>query len=288
MTDTPIIAVSIGAGAALEIATASSGGIPTRVVELLGHPAAAFFVVGADRSTAGSGVGVDPSIVAAVLLAASHDAAVLVAAWPGADHPYNLARRILSLDHLSGGRSGVLLPGTASVDRRSGGAANWIPDSGDADIVRETLAILDELWAAWPLDAFPADQPTGRYVDTDRIQHTNHEGVYSVLGPLTAPGSVQGLPVRAQLVEPGEAPLPGIDLAIQRRRAVDNPDHAGARTGTVLFELDSLAGIPDLVHALDDHPGVQRQSTLRETLRLPLPATPIPNATPAFLEGSSR
>src|SRR5256885_11407033 len=51
----------------------------------------------------------DSSATAAVLTARTSYAAFLVAAAPQRDHPYNLARRIDSLDLLSGERSGLAL-----------------------------------------------------------------------------------------------------------------------------------------------------------------------------------
>ncbi len=295
----PLLAVSIGENLGVEIVSGRHDALRA----LLAHPAVAFAVTGAERDPLGPGIGADPSIVAATLISYVPDGAgVLVAGRPGADHPYNLARRILSLDHLSHGRSGVLFAG---VDRRGSGQNGWIPTADDDTLLRETATILDELFAAWPLDAFPADQQSGQYVDTDRVQHIGFEGAYSVLGPLTAPGSSQGLPLRAQLVPPGRAALPGLDIVVREgddpiadaEEAAFTLRHrpVSAWSGTeqvspdgVLLTVDSSEDIATVLDALGRPHGRHPAGTLRDRIGIPAPRILLDHATPAFLEGSTR
>ncbi|MDT0234809.1 LLM class flavin-dependent oxidoreductase [Curtobacterium sp. BRB10] len=288
--------IAIGERLALDLLTGGPSADPLRAVA--GHPSVALVVVGASRPTSTTAVGLDPSVTAAHLVATVPTiGGVLVAVRPGADHPYNTARRVLSVDHLSRGRVGVLFAG---VDRRSGGQHGWDPDVDDAALVRDTARLLDELWSAWPLEAFPADQATGHYVDLDGVRHVNHRGAYEVLGPLTGPGSVQGLPVRAQLLDAGEEPLPGLDVVIEHvagtadgplvltweGRAASGPE---ARPGSVI-ELavpDDVSALADALGPVVDGPH-DALPTLRERLGRSAPIVTVDAATPAFATGSTR
>lgn len=299
MTQPPPFAVALGDRLALDVLTGGPSAEAVRAV--LGHAAVDVVLVGVDRPESGGTIGLDPSVAAAHLVATVPMlGGVLVAARPGADHPYNAARRVLTIDHLSRGRSGVVFTG---VDRRSGGQDDWVPVADDRALLHETARILDELWSAWPLDAFPADQATGRYVDLDGIRHVNHRGAYDVLGPLTGPGSVQGLPVRAQVLGGDDPVLPGLDLVIERDPGTAGP--AGDATvltwaGRAAAVLEARPGsvvelaVPQDVTALaavlgPDHSGPRGPlPTLRARLGREAPTVHLAVATPAFPAGSTR
>ncbi len=190
MTHTPIRAVSLGSRLLIdylgEERTVESS---TPLARLVAGSSIDFLVVGLDRPVgADDGVAIDASIVASSLLSELDPRiGVLIAAWPGADHPYNLARRALTLDHLSNGRSGVVFPGSRGLDLRFGGERNWVPEAPAQEVVREASEILDQLWSSWTIESFIADQSTGVYVDLDGVRRVNHEGAYSIAGPLTLP-----------------------------------------------------------------------------------------------------
>ncbi|MHC9044480.1 hypothetical protein ACYX8G_07860 [Microbacterium saperdae] len=166
----------------------------------------AYVVIGIDRlvdDAAWDGPGIDGSI-AATYLADDTTGATLITAAAHRDHPYNLARRVASSDHLSGGRTGVLL-GRRDVlapDDR-GEARAWsgarLTDGGPLDpaTTRNAAEALRALWLSWPADTIVADRETGIYALSDRILQVSHTGVFASAGPLTVPTTAQGAPVLA-------------------------------------------------------------------------------------------
>ncbi|GAA2607179.1 LLM class oxidoreductase [Paractinoplanes durhamensis] len=163
------------------------------LIELAGNPALlarwealplAYTVLGIDRID-GSGpspVTLDSSAIGASLAARTRQARFLIVASPQRDQPYNLARRVASLGHLSRGRSGVLF-GAAD--------AYAVPEPGGLPLTAATAIdaarVVRALEQSWPYDSVIGDRETGILVQSDRIVHIDHDGVYSVAGPLNVP-----------------------------------------------------------------------------------------------------
>jgi N-acetyl-S-(2-succino)cysteine monooxygenase len=125
--------------------------------------------------------------------------------------PYDLARRLSTVDHLSGGRAGwnvvtTRLPNVAAnfgLDRHPDHADRYARAEEFVDVVRG-------LWDSWEDDAVAADTESGIWADPDRIHPLGHSGQYfNVAGALCLPRSPQGHPVLAQAGSSG----PGIELA---------------------------------------------------------------------------
>ncbi|MFE7225100.1 LLM class flavin-dependent oxidoreductase [Nocardioides sp. NPDC057577] len=109
--------------------------------------------------------------------------------------PYNLARRLLSLDRASGGRTGLVLrPGEG--DEVSAAVA---PDPAASDPAlrwQEYAAILLRLWESFPAEALVGDQEAGVFVRDELIAPISHDGsFYRVNGALDGPSSVQVRPL---------------------------------------------------------------------------------------------
>ncbi|MFT4258489.1 hypothetical protein [Microbacterium sp.] len=122
----------------------------------------------------------DPVATATVLAVQVPQLAVLVTSDGERDAPYNAARRFLSLDHLTGARSGVVFRGPA------GGTAR----------TAERIDVIRALWNSWPVATLLADRDQGVYATTDGIRRVAHEGAhYRVAGALNSPTSRQGEPV---------------------------------------------------------------------------------------------
>ncbi|MFF1831400.1 hypothetical protein [Paenarthrobacter sp. NPDC058040] len=199
------------------------------------------------------------------------------------DHPYNAARRFLSLDHLSGGRTGVFF--------RSGGAG--------AVATAERISVIRGLWNSWPLESLVADTSSGVYAHTDGIRRVEHSGpVYRVGGALNTPSSPQGEPVSLWQVETAdelEAAQGLVDLVV-----IDNPllierwaslpldgrpglvaagglayDGALTHDGEAAAELVRVSTVGELSDALGRgasttrHPSLGAGHTLRDALGLP-------------------
>ncbi len=166
----------------------------------------AFAIAGVDRidGSRPHDVTVESTVAIAALAPAVPRLGWLAAAAVHRDHPYNLARRIASADHLSGGRSGLVLglrDGYAPAGRDSdtvwGGAGltEGVPIS--IDTTRDAVAALRELWQSWPYESIIADRATRIYAHGDQIVRIGHRGVFDIEGPLTVPTTPQRSPVLA-------------------------------------------------------------------------------------------
>ena len=133
------------------------------------------------------------------------------------NEPYTLARRLASLDHLSGGRAGWNL--VTSL----GGGENFGRDGHMAHEDRygraeEFVDVIRGLWDSWDDDAAIMDKSSGRWLHPGKMHLLNHEGPhFRVRGPLNIARAPQGYPVIAQ----AGSSEPGRELA--------------ARTGELIF-----------------------------------------------------
>lgn len=111
--------------------------------------------------------------------------------------PFNLARRLASLDLISKGRAGwnVVTSGDA------GTAGNFsLHEHFDYDTrYRRAVEFLDVtrgLWSSWEEGALVRDRATGQFLDPDRLHRLDHRGeFFQVTGPLNIQRSPQGEPV---------------------------------------------------------------------------------------------
>jgi FMN-dependent oxidoreductase (nitrilotriacetate monooxygenase family) len=113
------------------------------------------------------------------------------------NEPFNVARRLYSLDHISGGRAGWNV--VTSGD--SGTAGNYSRDEHYDYATRygralEHVQVAQGLWDSYEADAFPRDKERGVFFDPARQHPLRHKGEYfSVVGPLNLERSPQGQPV---------------------------------------------------------------------------------------------
>jgi FMN-dependent oxidoreductase (nitrilotriacetate monooxygenase family) len=134
------------------------------------------------------------------------------------NEPFNVARRLASLDHISGGRAGwnVVTSGDA------GTAGNYSRDEHYDYATRygralEHVRVAQGLWDSYEADAFPRDKQRGVFLDPERQHRLDHRGEYfSVVGPLNLERTPQGQPVIFQAGDSDE----GRDLAASVADAV--------------------------------------------------------------------
>lgn len=125
---------------------------------------------------------------------------LVATAGTGFHSPYELARSLASLDHLSGGRAGWNIvtssSGPAAVNH---GLDETRPRAERYRQARECIDAMCQLWHAWDEDAVVADPATGRLVNPDKIHAINFAGRHVRLrGPLSLPRSPQAVPVLCQ------------------------------------------------------------------------------------------
>jgi alkanesulfonate monooxygenase SsuD/methylene tetrahydromethanopterin reductase-like flavin-dependent oxidoreductase (luciferase family) len=146
----------------------------------------------------------EPTTLVSALATRARKIGFIAAAATYQHEPYNLARRLASIDSISGGRTG------------------WAIVSGD-DLSRdrEYVDVVSALWDSWEDDAFIYDKAKGRFFVPDKMHVLNHKGDnFSVRGPLNVNRSPQGKPVLAAYA--------GSPVA-DRGEVVFAPDMAAAR-----------------------------------------------------------
>lgn len=113
------------------------------------------------------------------------------------DHlaPYNVARRISTLDHFSHGRAGWSIPATDELE--PSGVHGVVPASeeGRWERAAEFRTVLESLWDSWDAEAIVADKESGVYVRSELIRPIGHVGEhFRVAGPFNLPRSPQRRP----------------------------------------------------------------------------------------------
>ena len=110
--------------------------------------------------------------------------------------PYNLARLVGSLDHISNGRAGWNLVTTSTSVSAANFGSQPIPHDKRYEIACEFIEVVKGLWDSWETDAKVIDVETGRYLDTEKIHVLDYQGEhFSVRGPLNMSRCPQGQPV---------------------------------------------------------------------------------------------
>ncbi|WP_433305929.1 LLM class flavin-dependent oxidoreductase [Actinoplanes sp. CA-030573] len=111
--------------------------------------------------------------------------------------PFNLARRLASLDLISGGRAGWNVVATGD-----GGTAGNYGRKEHYDYAArygralESVRVVQGLWDSYEDDAFPRDKARGVFFDKSKQHRLDHVGEhFNVVGPLNIQRSPQGQPV---------------------------------------------------------------------------------------------
>ncbi|MGO4671731.1 LLM class flavin-dependent oxidoreductase [Bosea sp. 2YAB26] len=114
--------------------------------------------------------------------------------------PYNLARQLASLDHLSGGRIGWnIVTSWAPAAAGNFGQERQAGIDQRYERAHEFVEVASKLWDSWAADAILDDRETGHFARPDRIRRADHRGThFGVAGALNIPRSPQGRPVFVQ------------------------------------------------------------------------------------------
>ncbi len=116
------------------------------------------------------------------------------------NEPYNLARRLASVDHVSGGRAGWNIVTSAGADEAANFGLDQRPDhAARYDRADEFLTVAKALWDSWEREAVRADKASGHYADPARLHAIDHAGNhFKVAGPLNVERPPQGHPLLVQ------------------------------------------------------------------------------------------
>ena len=155
--------------------------------------------------------------LAALAMATSHIGLIATASttyW----EPFNLARQLASVDHVSGGRAAWnIVTSFAPAAGRNFGTVGRPTHAERYERGEEFVTICKALWDSWSDDAVLDDRKAGQYARKDRIHAIDYESArYRVAGPLNIPRSPQGRPV---LVQAGSSDA-GMGFAARHAEAV--------------------------------------------------------------------
>ena len=112
--------------------------------------------------------------------------------------PYNLARMLTTLDHLSKGRAGWNMVTSFSLDEaRNFGLDAVLPSDHRHERATEFIDVFTGLEESWDDDALLRDKASGIFFDRARMRQLNHTGKhFSVRGPLdVGPGPQRHIPI---------------------------------------------------------------------------------------------
>jgi N-acetyl-S-(2-succino)cysteine monooxygenase len=172
--------------------------------------------------------------------------------------PFDVARKLASLDHISSGRAGWNIV-TSALEDEAFNFGNHREDHGDRYArATEFLEVTCKLWDSWEDDARVIDKQRGLFIDPAKVHRIDHHGkYYTVRGPLNMPRPVQGRPL---LVQAGASEA-GQQYAARFADAVFSPQRScegslaaysalKARMPAFGRDPDSLCFMPGLVFIL--------------------------------------
>ena len=119
--------------------------------------------------------------------------------------PYLFARRMSTLDHLTGGRIGWnIVTGYLDSAARALGYVGQMAHDDRYDLADEVMEACDALWHGWDEDALVLDRASGVFADPSKVRYAHYQGKYiSTRGPLSIPRSPQ---VRPGIMQAGASP----------------------------------------------------------------------------------
>lgn len=144
--------------------------------------------------------GLEPTVLLTAVALATKYIGVIATASTTYNDPYNLARRIASLDHISGGRAAWNVVTTAGDIAAQNFGLTGAPLHQDRyGRAAEFLDIAIKLWDSWEDDAVINDWKNGVFADAKKVHTIDHAGEhFSVRGPLNVRRTPQGRPVLVQ------------------------------------------------------------------------------------------
>ncbi|WP_053384384.1 LLM class flavin-dependent oxidoreductase [Leucobacter celer] len=145
------------------------------------------------------------------------------------EHPFPFARRMSTLDHLTGGRVGWnVVTSYLGSGARNLGLEGQVSHDRRYDIAEEYLEVCYKLWQrSWDDDAIVADAATGVFADPERVHSIGHRGEF-----FTVPGFhlSEPSPQRTPVIYQAGASSRGVSFAARHAEHV----FVAAPTRTVL------------------------------------------------------
>ena len=138
----------------------------------------------------------EPSTIAPIITGATKHLGVGVTLSTAFEHPYSMARRLSSLDHLSGGRVAWNVVSSYSKSEWDAYGAEMSERGHRYERLEEYMELCYKLWNSWEPDAIIADKASGIYADPEKVHEVIHEGeFFKCRGRHFVAPSPQGQPV---------------------------------------------------------------------------------------------
>ena len=147
----------------------------------------------------------DPAIVISTLVPQTTKLGLVMTGATLVEQPYALARRLASIDQLSGGRLGWNIVTAGSADTAAAAFGKHIVKHDDRyDMADDFMEVVYKLWeGCWEPDALVRDKD-GIYADPAKVHRIDHDGPwYSAHGYGNTAATPQGTPV---LFQAGSSP----------------------------------------------------------------------------------
>ncbi|MCU1544633.1 MAG: class flavin-dependent oxidoreductase [Microbacteriaceae bacterium] len=182
----------------------------------------------------------DPVLLVSAMALVTTDLGFGITAGTAYEHPYPFARRMSTLDHLTGGRVGWnVVTGYLPSAARNMGQDDQLEHDDRYDVADEYLEVLYKLWeGSWEDDAVIRDRRSGVFTDPTKVHEIGHAGKhFTVPGMHLSEPSTQRTPV---IYQAGASPR-GIAFAAGNAEAifVASPTKAGLKA-TVSRIRDAL------------------------------------------------
>ncbi|MGE3149380.1 MAG: NtaA/DmoA family FMN-dependent monooxygenase [Pseudorhodoplanes sp.] len=182
----------------------------------------------------------DPFILSSALATATKNLGFIFSHAPVQSPPYDFARKMSTIDHLSKGRVGWnIVTGFTHSGARNFGADRLPAHADRYRAADEYVDILYRLWeGSWEEDAFVRDTARGVFIEPDKVHPIDFEGVfYKVAGPHQSSPSPQRTPF---LCQAGASDV-GRAFAARHAEAIFMPTPSKGATRTHVHELRELA-----------------------------------------------
>ncbi|TIC63907.1 Nitrilotriacetate monooxygenase component A/pristinamycin IIA synthase subunit A [Wallemia mellicola] len=160
-----------------------------------------------------------PELIVPAMAAVTKNLAFGITQSTSYEHPFNVARRFSTLDHLTKGRVAINIV-TSYLD--SAARNHGLPEQIDHDErykrADEFMDVLYKLWeSSWSDNAKTLDKEKDQYYDPALVHEINHEGEYfKCAGPHITEPSIQRTPLVFQAGSSG----PGQEFAAKHSEAV--------------------------------------------------------------------
>jgi N-acetyl-S-(2-succino)cysteine monooxygenase len=167
------------------------------------------------------GQGFDPVLLLSAVATATKQVGLIATVSTTYSFPWDVARRLATLDFISHGRAGWNI--VTTVEPAAAGNFGDQPHPPRADRYEradEFVSVVLSLWDAWEDDALVGSKQTGTWADPAKLHPPRHHGThFDVSSYLPFPRSPQGHPFLAQA---GSSP-PGVALAAKYADGVFTP-----------------------------------------------------------------